>query len=200
MSLEQPPQFATMNEVVMTKEELLSRLVDNKAKHDIVLAAAIAGYWDTAKTQVESRKTKLFKSVEEYKSDVEREIDKILKKIEEKSELPAALNISFLDINTSLGLSYPQDHSEDYNRVIAMMQSSVYDKVKLTTVEYSQYVLNNWTWKKEFINGSSTYVDLTRTKSLKMITGCLVSYASGYGNNLNTAYNNLMLSGSAAIF
>lgn len=164
------PQYACMSEVVMSKEELLKHLVENKAKHDVILAAAIAGYWDTAQVQLDTRKKKMDEQVDYYKAEVEREIARVGAKIAAKEELPAGLTIRQISIDTSLGLIYPQDHSKDYDRAIRMMQSSVFDQVRLSVDEYDAYVLNNWEWKANFLATNSFYVDTMRKK--QNITGC----------------------------
>lgn len=155
----------------MKKEELLKHLVENKAKHDVILAAAIAGYWDTAASQLEAKKKQLYEQVETYKSDVEREISRVAAKVAAKETLPNSLSICQVGIDTGLGLVYPQDHSKDYDRAIRMMQSSVFEQVQLSVDEYDAYVLNNWEWKANFLAVNTSYVDTMRRKSTGL-TGC----------------------------
>jgi hypothetical protein len=171
----QTEQVATMYEVVMTKEELLKHLTENKAKHDVVLATAIEGYWTQAREKVERRRNKFNTAIEEYKEDIEKELKKVLDKIEKKEELPQSINLKAIQINSHLGLVYTQDHTTDYDRAIRMMQSSVYDKVRLTTAEYDAYVLNNWSWKNEFIASAKGYVDSMR------ITKGVIGYSGAAG-------------------
>lgn len=172
------PTMASMSEVVMKKDELLKYLVENKAKHDVVLATAIAGYWDTAQTQMEKRKQKFYAQLDEFKGDIEREFQKVTDKIAQKQELPASLSIRAINIDAHLGLAYPEDHSTDYDRAISMMKSSVFEQVRLSVDEYDAYVLNNWEWKKRFITSNSFYVDTMRLKNTisgMSYTGCMPS-------------------------
>jgi len=176
--------MANMSEVVMKKDELLKHLVENKAKHDVILAAAIAGYWDMAKTKVEYRKAKFYERVDEYKQEVDREIAKVLAKIEAKEELPQSISIKQFVVDTNLGLVYPEDHSKDYDRAIRAMQSSIYDTVKLSIDEYDAYVLNNWEWKKNFLAVNTSYANSLRNKlgpaGVKGALGPIGSPGSGY--------------------
>lgn len=198
MTTEDKPQYASMNEVVMKKDELLKHLVENKAKHDVILAAAIAGYWDTAQTQLEARQKRLHEQVEYYKSEVDREIARVAAKIVAKEELPPSLSIRQISIDASLGLVYPQDHSKDYDRAIRMMQSSVFDEVRLSVDEYDAYVLNNWEWKANFLATNSFYVDTMRKKS-NGLTGCLGPQGPVGRAGVAGTYANYEVASNAAI-
>jgi gas vesicle protein len=143
-------QFASMDEVVMKKSELLTYLIENKAKHDVILTTAIAGYWEIASAKIEEKREKLIESVSNWKEDVNRELDKVQDKINNKQTLPKSVNFNLINISSDLGLVYPQDHSREYERAIRMMKSSVYDEVRLTVEQYDAYVLNNWEWKQNF--------------------------------------------------
>jgi hypothetical protein len=180
--------IASMHEVVMKKEALITHLEQNKAKHDVILAAAIVGYWDTAKSKLEDKQKQLVTQVEEYKADVETAINKVVAKVEAKETLPNSIAVRAIAIDLGLGLVYPQDHSKDYDRAISMMRSSVYDEVRLSVDEYDAYVLNNWEWKNNFINSNSFYVTNAMTKQLyarSNVTGCYQV----------SAYDNLAVSG-----
>lgn len=187
----------------MNKQELLDHLIENKAKHDVILATAIAGYWDTAKEKIERKKVKLNELVDDFKATVDVELQRVASKIEAKQELPSRLSVAFGGIDTSLNLVYPEDHTSDYDRAIRMMQSSVFDKVKLTVEEYDSYVLNNWNWKKNFITVNAGYVDSMRTKIGYATTGCFVannfvSSTDAYQRASAGYSNSVFLSGVAA--
>lgn len=161
-------EFASMSEVVMKKDELLKKLVENKAKHDVILANAIAGYWELAKEKLEARRITFLKTVTDYQEDINKEVSRISAKIENKEELPAYLSLKAFAIDLSLGLIYPQDHSQDYDRAIRMMEASIYDEVKLSVDEFDAYVLNNWEWKKNFLATNVGYVNSMRMKYKKL--------------------------------
>jgi len=197
------PKFATMNEVVMKKEELLSALITNKAKHDVILATAIAGYWETAKAKLEEKHKKLNQSVKEWQEDAEKEFQRFYDKVDKKEELPSHVSVRMFALDNSLGLVYPQDHSRDYDRAIRMMQSSIYDEVQLTTDEYDAYVLNNWEWKKNFLATNTAYLNNRQGRMLKStaatpaLTG---NYVSQYDNAQDNAVNMFQISGCLSNF
>lgn len=200
MNTDQTPKFATMNEVVMKKDELLNKLIENKAKHDVVLATAIAGYWDMAKAKLEDKHKKLIDSIVDWKASADSEFQKFYGKVEAKEELPAHVTLKMFAVDTSLGLVYPQDHSRDYDKAIRMMQSSIYGEVQLSADEYDAYVLNNWEWKNNFFASNSAYLNTRKGRMLKAavsptITGCLVSQ---YDQAQDTAINLFQMSGCSA--
>lgn len=51
----------------------------------------------------------------------------------------------------------PEDHTEDYDRVIAMLKMSVDENVQLTSEEFSQYVQDNWQWKDRWSMSNFKY-------------------------------------------
>lgn len=53
--------------------------------------------------------------------------------------------------------SPPEDHTEDYDRVLAMLAMSVDDTVELTSSEFSQYVQDDWSWKTTWEASNSKY-------------------------------------------
>lgn len=68
------------------------------------------------------------------------------KAMEEKLLEHLALVQSGADYAPSLGLIEPQDHTEDYDRVLAMLQYTVDTTVTLTVQEFEQYVMDKWHW------------------------------------------------------
>lgn len=52
------------------------------------------------------------------------------------------------EIITFIALQEPINQSKDYNRVISMLEMSVDDHITLSETEFSQYVLNDWQWKR----------------------------------------------------
>ena len=49
-----------------------------------------------------------------------------------------------------LNLPLPEDHSEDYDRAIQMLEWSLDDEVILNQREYSTYIMDDWGWKQDF--------------------------------------------------
>jgi hypothetical protein len=49
-------------------------------------------------------------------------------------------------INLLINMPEPQDHTQDYDRVIRMLEMSVDDEIELSASEFDQYVMDNWQW------------------------------------------------------
>ncbi len=59
----------------------------------------------------------------------------------------------------SVNLSEPQNHADDYNRIISMLEMSIDNDITLDFHEYEQYVLNNWHWSGNFNVSKASYMD-----------------------------------------
>lgn len=59
-----------------------------------------------------------------------------------------------------LGMIEPVDRTDDYDRIISMLEMSVDDKIDLTQDEYAAYVMDDWSWKRQWLTANSTYVDI----------------------------------------
>jgi len=60
-------------------------------------------------------------------------------------------------IQLYIELVEPVNQTEDYDRVIAMLEMSLEDEVVLTQTEFAQYVLDQWHWKEQFKLSNSLY-------------------------------------------
>lgn len=56
-----------------------------------------------------------------------------------------------------VSLPIPEDHTDDYDRVIAQMEWSIHEEIELSNRDFDQYVLDNWLWKNEFVTTTSMY-------------------------------------------
>lgn len=53
----------------------------------------------------------------------------------------------------------PENHTDDYDNVLDMLNMSVQDRITLSTTEFRQYVRDEWGWKREFLMSSSNYTN-----------------------------------------
>jgi hypothetical protein len=60
-------------------------------------------------------------------------------------------------IDISIHLPRPVDQTRDYDKVIKMLEMSVDDEIELTQNEFTQYVMDDWSWKKQFSAVNKTY-------------------------------------------
>lgn len=48
----------------------------------------------------------------------------------------------------------PRDHTNDYNRAIAMIEMAMGDTITLSERDFAQYVMDDWGWQGEFLSNS----------------------------------------------
>lgn len=61
------------------------------------------------------------------------------------------------DIAQSLNLAVPQDHTDDYDRVIALMEWEQNATITLSEQDFARYVLDRWEWSGAFAATNSSY-------------------------------------------
>jgi hypothetical protein len=64
-------------------------------------------------------------------------------------------------IDTFIQLIAPQDQTKNYDRVIKMLEMSVEEQIPLTDVEFSQFILDRWSWTRQFAASNKSYVAST---------------------------------------
>lgn len=52
--------------------------------------------------------------------------------------------------NPCYKFSKPQSHERDYTMVIGMLEMTIEDEIEVDTNEYTQYVLDEWSWRSSF--------------------------------------------------
>jgi hypothetical protein len=169
-----------MQEVVMKKDGLINILKENKAKHDSIFETSKEEYWITAKQVVNEKQKKLEVSIRDFQEQIDFQIKRLDKKIENKETIPNYLEIRQVAWDFTLPIQYPENHTKDYEKAIRMMEASIYDTVSLSAEEFDSYVLNNWEWKEKFIISNSYYLNnrKNRVGSFAPISGMALSKAS----------------------
>jgi len=85
-------------------------------------------------------------AIEGYRSAAIKELDAML------NEAKAGKRIRRTD-----SLVEPVDQTREYNKVIRMLEMSTEDVIELQEHEFSQYVLDDWGWKGQFLASNSAY-------------------------------------------
>jgi hypothetical protein len=63
-----------------------------------------------------------------------------------------------LRIDTSFGMPVPEDHTDDYDREIRMLEMEIDDTIRLSAHEFDRYVMDNWGWKASFTMSNAPYL------------------------------------------
>ena len=60
-------------------------------------------------------------------------------------------------IRRNLTLPIPEEHTEDYDRAIDMLEWAQSDTIDLTQAEFATLVRNQWGWLQSFVANTSSY-------------------------------------------
>jgi hypothetical protein len=115
-----------INELTVSKGQLLEVLKKNKITHENTYKQAIV----------------------EYRKQAGQALKKQLNNVEEGKKF-----------SLTFKLVKPLNYTNQYEKVIGMLEMSLEDKVLLSDNEYSQYVLDNWNWKTAFIGSTMSYTN-----------------------------------------
>lgn len=86
------------------------------------------------------------KALEGYKDKVRAELENYLQRVE---------NGDLIEVRVHL--PKPEDHTEDYDRAIKMVNMSVDEELELDEAEFAELVMDDWGWKRQFMQMSQTY-------------------------------------------
>lgn len=94
------------------------------------------------------------KHVEEYNAAKEKyrlvAIDKL------QSQLFAATSNQKFSLHFNQ-IVKPISHEQDYTKVLGLLEMCIEDEMEITAQDYSQYVLDEWSWSQEFSTSNSFY-------------------------------------------
>ena len=144
--------FSTFQRVKVKREDLLKALLDNKKAHDDLLANALKGYYKSVKKTLSERiKTVLPLVKEELQTTLESvtNLEESVKPVVFSSKQQYAL--------FNFNIPFPESHEDDYNRAIQMVKLSANDLFELSEDDFSKFVMNDWSWKNEFLSTSQMY-------------------------------------------
>ena len=85
-------------------------------------------------------------AIENYKAECLSLLEKKIAKLK-KGKMP----------RMSIRLLIPEDHTEDYDRVIKMFEMDVREEIELEENEFGMYVMDDWRWKREWLSNTVAY-------------------------------------------
>jgi hypothetical protein len=101
---------------------------------------------ETLKVNRHNHRKIFLEAQEGYRKTAITEIEKMLSEAREGKK-----------IRRQLVLSEPVDQTNDYDRVIRMLEMSQDEMVELSEHDFAQYVLDDWSWKRQFLHSNSVY-------------------------------------------
>lgn len=105
---------------------------------------------------------KLKENRTKHEQDYKEACEGYLVKAEEllKKKLKIIKNGKVEDVNVRLTI--PQNHLEEYNTVIVMLEMHCNETIDLTSNEVRQFVQNKWSWSDSFAVTTSMYSGLKK--------------------------------------
>lgn len=101
-------------------------------------------------TRLEKNKkehVKIFdEAVEGYRKKVTQILEDHLKRVKSGSL-----------VRVMISLPEPSDHTKDYERALEMMAMSLDDEIEIDETTFSELVMDDWSWKREFLTTNSAY-------------------------------------------
>lgn len=94
----------------------------------------------------ENHRSKFLKAQEGYRARAVYELDKALEDARKGNK-----------IRLYITLPEPEDHTEDYDREIRMLEMHQENTVKIRAQLFDQIVMDNWGWSKAFNATNSAY-------------------------------------------
>ena len=99
-------------------------------------------------------------AVKEYREQLVKRLNKLLKKAEYEKRHPAETNLETYHID----LEVPVCYVKDYDRAIAQFDMTTEQIIKLNSVEFSQLVLDEWDWKAHFDSNTMSYANAAKIR------------------------------------
>lgn len=189
--------ITTFAQVIVNKNDLLKKLENNRDNHNAIYDAAVSGYWIQA-TQVVKKKQEDFNyAIKRVKDQFKSESEEIAGFVTDQNKYRIGRSFAVGLVFDSLWpLRFPENHLEDYDRVIDMLKFSVADKVELSSTDFDAYVRNNWAWRSSYLSSNSNYVSLAFCSGNVgvNVTGCMIGNIAISGcaspTNVAKAFNN----------
>ncbi|HSV08538.1 MAG TPA: hypothetical protein VLI07_18625 [Candidatus Binatus sp.] len=60
-------------------------------------------------------------------------------------------------IHVVVQLPRPEDHTHEYDRIIAMLEMHIDDEILIEEQDFAAYVMDDWHWKRQFLTTNSAY-------------------------------------------
>lgn len=124
-----------MNKVTVSRDALLEKLRENRQRHAEIYADALDGYRDQVRDRLRG----------------------LLADFGDDDSFRALVDNNRLYLDEVLDLPVPEDHTDDYDLAIQMLEMSIDDDVTLTSIEFRKFVNDEWEWKHRWEANTAAY-------------------------------------------
>ena len=99
------------------------------------------------KKNLEAHEDLFVRALDGYRKQVIEELDRMLKDAKDGKYICRAIS-----------LPEPIDHTNDYERVVTMLEMSTEDEIELDEQDFDRYVMDNWSWKHMATEINTSYL------------------------------------------
>tara|TARA_Y100000034_G_C6909175_1_gene423051 strand:+ start:199 stop:585 length:387 start_codon:yes stop_codon:yes gene_type:complete len=121
-------QGETMEKVTVPVEDVLKALKENYERHQQEYDAAYKGYQKQAEILLNER----------------------LEEISASSSESDQVNLVF-------DLCPPEDHRDDYERAIGMLEMTTEEETRITATQYAAFIQDKWSWQQNWKHSNRAY-------------------------------------------
>jgi len=100
----------------------------------------------------EEHRADFLEAVEGYKKEAIKTLETQIEKVKGNKKLPKVY----------VNMPIPEDHTSDYERIIRLLQLDDRPSIELEEFEFTQYVMDDWGWKNEWISNTLSYTSKAR--------------------------------------
>ncbi len=173
-------QYQKMQGLSIDRAALLNCIKDNKEKHDLLYEASIQAHKQCVYEYVEKSKDYMKESSKIY-NNFAKKVDADFQSWDSKSTYLVKFP-EHKDLPTkACPPAFPVSYESEYNAAIKRIELSVHDNFQLDESEFQKFIMNNWSWKTQFLGYCNT-----------MITGSIYNSSVGTGKFLGTTYSGLL--------
>lgn len=153
----------SLQQIKVSREEILSIVKENKEKHDRILKDAIEGYWVEAGKYLKKYEKDNLAALDKNHKDQLKRMRKQLRDQKKAIKEQVKTELGFVQEKKKdapwsyMRNKYPENHEDDYIGTIRRLELCVEPQVELDVLEFDKYVRNKWEWKNAFITTNSAY-------------------------------------------
>ena len=113
--------------------------------------------------KTEVKKDVLIKTIQENRGNHRAIFEKAIKAYQKKLEEILLDKLKRVrkgsKIQMYFSLPQPEDHTKDYDRILQMLNMEIKETIELEENEFSQFVMDDWAWKNEWVSNTLAYTN-----------------------------------------
>lgn len=148
-----------MKKVTVKTSELLETLQKNMEQHIKDYQEAVNDYKAVARDKLAEHIEKAVARLEKSAGDIREKIDTF-----NPSDPDRVRDTVTILQSVQFTLPVPQDHRKDYEVAIQMCKWEVNETIELSQDEFQCFVLDDWTWKDDFLGTKMSYEHMNRRR------------------------------------